>query len=272
MTLHNNPEPKDESESEFERENIHLPQMVEIPAGVFWMGTSKQQVMRLYEWEQWAQDWHRDGLFRGEQPQHKIELPAFEIAIYPVTNEEYRTFIWESGYKVPKGWLGFRYPEGLEKHPVVGVTKEDCEQFCDWLNKSSGINFRLPTEAEWEKAARGPTPRVYPWGDEFDPWRCNTLESNKGGTTQVGSFSPAGDSPFGVADMAGNVYEWTNSRLLPYPFQKNPPAPAPGESVRWILRGGAWYYSRKLARCASREGVLQDNTSPALGFRVARSL
>lgn len=272
MTLNIQPETEGEHEDIFEQGNIEPPQMVTIGAGVFWMGTSNKQVMQLYEWEQWAHDWYNDGLFRVEQPQQKVDLPAYEIGLYPVTNEEYRTFIWDVGYRVPKGWIGFRYPEGLERHPVTGVSRMDCDKYCEWLSKMIGKQYRLPTEAEWEKAATGEKPRNYAWGDEFDPWRCNTLESNKGGTTVVGAFSPAGDSPYGVVDMCGNVFEWTNSLLLPYPFKKNPTPPKPVENVRWVVRGGAWYYSRKLARCSSREGVLLDYSSPALGFRIACSL
>lgn len=254
-------------------DDIPLPQMITIPAGTFRMGTSKKQVMVLYEKEQWAQDWFEDGLFLVEQPQHKVTLPEYQIGLYPVTNEEYCRFIWESNYRVPKGWIGFRFGEKLDKHPVVGVSLEDCLAYCKWLSEITGKNYRLPSEAEWERAARGDEePRVYPWGDDFDPWRCNTLESNKGGTTLVGSYSPAGDSAFGLADMSGNIWEWTSSRLLSYPFDPKQGLPDPKDKMRYVVKGGAWYYSRKLARCSSREGVMPEFVSPALGFRLACTL
>lgn len=252
--------------------SVPLPEMVPVPEGEFIMGTSDEQVMQLYWKEDWAQEWHEEGLFRIEQPQHYVYLPAFEVGKTPVTNQEYYRFIWQSNYKLPKGWIGFRFPEGMENHPVVGISWFDAVAYCEWLGKSTNREYRLLTEAEWERASRGINGRIYPWGDDFEPWRCNSLESGISGTSDVGIYVPAGVSQVGAVDTIGNVFEWTSSRMLPYPFDPEPPPPKPGENPRYVVRGGAWYYSRKLARCAAREGFIREYTSPALGFRIARSL
>jgi toxoflavin biosynthesis protein ToxD len=245
-----------------------LPEMVFVPEGECVLGTSGAQVLAMLQKEDWAKEWQDKGLFQVEQPQHTVMLPAFRIAVAPVTTAEYQTFVWETGQKVPKGWDGFRFPEEKGDHPVVNVSLQDAKAYCAWLGKTLGDTFRLPTEAEWEKAARGNDGRMYPWGEEFDPWRCNTLESAKNGTVPIRSYSPAGDSPFGCVDMAGNVFEWTSSLLAAYPYSQKVQADQANPNVKYVVRGGAWYYSHKLARCPAREGVMASYISPALGFRV----
>jgi formylglycine-generating enzyme required for sulfatase activity len=250
-----------------------LPAMIAIPAGEFLMGTSDDNIMQLQLKESdWAYEWSDNGLFAAEQPQHRIALPEYEIAKYPVTNTEYHAFIWDAGYRLPRDWTGFTFPADTESHPVVGISKIDAEAYVEWLNKKTGMIFRLPTEAEWERAARGDDGRIFPWGNTFDPWRCNTAESIKKGTTPVGSYSPGGDSPCGVADMVGNVWEWTQSLFLPYPFNSHDDVDGSKARGRYVVRGGAWYYSRKLARCTSREGMVPYYLSPSIGFRLARSI
>lgn len=261
----------DQADDENQGLPAKLPEMITIPAGSFWMGTSDQHIQTLLDKEDWASEWHNSDLFMAELPAHQVTLNTYQIARYPVTNAEYYVFIFNTGYKVPKNWTGFKFPEGLETHPVTGVSRMDAEAYIQWLNKSSGSRYRLPSEAEWEKAARGPESRIYPWGDNFDPWRCNTVESGKKLTTPVGSYSPGGDSVFEVADMVGNVWEWTRSFLMPYPYKADDGREGMGSpNQKVVVRGGAWYYSRALARCSSREGVLQDYISPALGFRLAK--
>jgi formylglycine-generating enzyme required for sulfatase activity len=250
------------------------PLMVPIPAGEFYMGTSEIQVHQMMYKEEWALEWYDKGMFHIEQPQHTLSLPAFEIGIFPVTNQEYSLFVWDSGYKVPKTWEGFHFPDGMGDYPVTGVSKIDAETYCQWLNKSLklGTEYRLPTEAEWERAARGLDNRIYPWGDEFDPWRCNTSESNKRGTTPLGSYSPGGNSPAGVMDMVGNVWEWTTSRMYPYPYEFEYELEPIEPDDDFVLRGGSWYYTHKLARCSVRESALASYTSLALGFRIAMTI
>ena len=248
------------------------PEMVYIPEGHAILGISDEQVEYLLHTEAWAEEWYEKDMFMVEQPQHTIFLPAFEIGLHPVTNADYYIFIWETGYKIPRSWDGFCYPPETEDHPVVDVSQIDALAYCEWLSQRLGVKYRLPTEAEWERAARGDDDRIYPWGDFFDPWRCNTIESGRGGTTSVGIFSPSGDSPFGVRDMAGNVLEWTCSILKPYPYKSNDGRESIGSHEKYVVRGGSWYYSRKLARCTCREGVIATYFSPALGFRLARSV
>jgi toxoflavin biosynthesis protein ToxD len=154
----------------------------------------------------------------------------------------------------------------------VGVSKLDAEMYIAWLNQNTGMNFRLPTEAEWEYAARGNDGRIFPWGNTFDPWRCNTAESVKRGTTPVGFYSPSGDSVCGAVDMVGNVWEWTQSPFVPYPYDPDLIINDAKARGRYVVRGGAWYYTRKLARCAAREGIVANYLSPSIGFRLARSL
>jgi len=251
---------------------IKTPSMVEVPMGEFLMGTSNENIKLLQLKESdWAYEWSDNELFAAEQPQHILSLPAFEIAKYPVTNEDYHFFTSDVAYRLPRDWTGFTFREDTENHPVVGVSKIDAEAYIEWLNRKTSMNFRLPTEAEWERAARGTDGRIFPWGNTFDPWRCNTAESVKKGTTPVGFYSPGGDSPSGAVDMVGNVWEWTQSLFLPYPFipERTDGAKARG---RFVVRGGAWYYTRKLARCAAREGILADYVSSSIGFRLARSI
>ena len=270
-------------DSSWEALKIRIPVMIPIPEGEFMMGTSDENIRTLQLKESdWAYDWNDRDLFINEQPQHKITLPAFEIAQFPVTNADYLAFVWDTGHPLPREWQSINHARGRELHPVTGVTRIDAETFCTWLSKrlqSSGFvntNFRLPTEAEWEKTARGTDGRIYPWGNMFDPWRCNTSESAKKSTTPVGSYSPGGDSPFGAADMVGNVWEWTASQLLPYPYTGGQNLPESSRETkkpgaRYVIRGGAWYYSRKLARCAAREGEFENHQSISTGFRLART-
>jgi formylglycine-generating enzyme required for sulfatase activity len=243
--------------------------MVYVPAGIAVIGTSNDQILYLVELEEWAERWYEKGMFRIEQPQHRVEMPHFEISRFAVTNEQYFAFAWETGYRMPKHWGGFNFPAGEGHHPVTGVSKIDADHYVDWLNKKTGSNYRLPTEYEWEYAARGSENRVFPWGNEFDPWRCNTLESGKRGTTEVEAYTPGGDSWCGVADMMGNVAEWTNSKLIPY---LDNPRDEMHKNANHVLRGGSWYYSWKLARCSAREGAVSYFVSNAVGFRLARTI
>ena len=252
---------------------VKPPAMIEIPAGEFLMGTSDDNIKLLQLRESdWAYEWSDNDLFIAEQPQHTVSLQAFEIAKYPVTNADYHSFVSDAGYRLPRNWIGFTFREDTEDHPVVGVSKIDAEAFIEWLNQKTGMKYKLPTEAEWERSARGSDGRIYPWGNTFDPWRCNTAESVKKGTTPVGFYSPSGDSVCGAADMVGNVWEWTQSLFVQYPYVPNVNKEEGKAVGRYVVRGGAWYYTRKLARCSAREGILANHLSPSIGFRLARSL
>jgi toxoflavin biosynthesis protein ToxD len=253
--------------------SIKLPTMMPVPEDDFRMGTSDEDIKRLVLKESdWAYEWSDQDLFASEQPNFTFHCSAFELGQHQVTNAEYHVFIIATGYRLPRGWVGFRYPDTLDNHPVVGVSKKDAEAYINWINGLSGKHYRLPTEEEWEYACRGNDGRIFPWGNIFDPWRCNTSESERKGTTAVDYYSPSGNSPFGVMDMVGNVWEWTSSIFRPYPHLPNEGLGDPTTRPNYVIRGGSWYYSRKLARSAAREAMQAEHASAQLGFRLAQSL
>ncbi len=189
------------------------------------------------------------GPFLMGETAESVDLPDFYIARFPITNAAYYEFVQETNHRRPDHWsLDGRYPPELARHPVVFVSWEDAAAFARWNGA------RLPTEAEWEKAARGTDGRVYPWGNEFAAVRCNTSESKTEGTKAVDTH-PQGASPYGIMDMAGNVWEWTTTF-----YQK-------GEDWR-VLKGGAWDYKGiKDARCVSRVYFRPTFRNVAVGFR-----
>lgn len=156
----------------------------------------------------------------------------------------------------------------------------DAKEYTIWLNKTHrndlppGYIFRLPSEAEWEKAARGTDGRIYPWGIFFDKNKCNTEESEIGFTTPVGVYSPQGDSPFGVSDMAGNVWEWTSSKIKRYPFRFDDRREVDDvkETSHIVIRGGACDYGKIEARTYTRFGGSPiDAPFHYIGFRLVVS-
>jgi serine/threonine-protein kinase len=188
----------------------------------------------------------------GEERQ-KIALPEFQIARYPVTNEQYHYFLLANPqHPPPPGWRGHNFPIGKARHPVINVSHTDVIAFCRWLN------CRLPTAEEWEKAARGTDGRTYPWGEAWEDGRyCNNYEARNSGTTPVDRY-PEGASPYKVLDMAGNVWEWTASH----------------HGSAWMnqLCGGSWRsFSGYAVRAAGRDRLLLDDRRDDLGFRCARS-
>jgi formylglycine-generating enzyme required for sulfatase activity len=234
---------------------VIIPPVCDVPAGAFLMGSVPKRD-HVAAKESWTND---------EQPQHTVNLPAYEIACFPVTVAEYACFV-RAGHPEPAIW---QKQQSKLDHPVVAVTWYDAVAYAAWLTGQTGEHFRLPTEAEWEKAARGTDARIYPWGDVFDQARCNTNESGIKTTTPVGSF-PTGASPYGVHDMAGNVWEWTSSRYVPYPYSI-PMEPEDAHSPEnRVLRGGSWSYGARNARAACRDLDLPGNFRGSLGFRLAR--
>jgi len=239
------------------------PQLVRVPEGEFLMGSTPEQVAALVREDPERKEW-----FEREEPQHPIYLPAYEIGKYPVTNVEYRRFVRETKHSPPRHWEGDTYAEGLGDHPVVLVTWHDAGAYCLWLREKTGRPYRLPSEAQWEKAARGADGRTYPWGDEFDGARCNSGEDEIRTTAPVGQYSPQGDSPYGLADMAGNVWEWTSTLFRPYAYDAEDGREEEEEVALRVLRGGAFNYDRRRVRCAYRGRLLPDSRSSYLGFRV----
>jgi hypothetical protein len=208
----------------------------------------------------------------SEQPIHLVYLDAFEIAKYPVTNSQYACFVAATHRAPPEHWGGATPPDGLRTHPVVHVSWKDAAAFCAWLGEQEKTTIRLPTEAEWEKAARGTDGRKYPWKGLFDKTLCNMAETGIGGTSPVGIF-PAGESPYEVAEMAGNVWEWVNDRYDRRYYSvspaRNPQGPVMGGSR--VLRGGSWNFSGNDVRSASRDFIIPDYWGNSNGFRCVRS-
>ncbi|NWG05950.1 MAG: SUMF1/EgtB/PvdO family nonheme iron enzyme [Chloroflexi bacterium] len=241
------------------------PQMVKILAGPFLMGSTPEQAQRAIK-DGADKDWVKD-----EQPQHTVELAEYFIGKYPVTNQQYQAFVKEGG-KPPSGWDGDQFPQGKDAQPVVNVSWEDAVAYCKWLNEKTKKKYRLPTEAEWEKAARGEDGRIWSWGNEFGEKNANTLEAGIRDTTPVGQFSPQGDSPYGCADMVGNVWEWTHSLYEPYPYKADDGREDESASGSRVLRGGSFNNNSRNARGACRYRYLPDSLYYGIGFRVAASL
>ncbi len=234
--------------------------LVKIPEGEFLMGSSGE--------DKEARD--------NERPQHTLYLPSYYIAKHPVTVDEYRAFVQESGYK-PE--FATQILSGSGNHPVVWVYWKDALAFAQWKG------LALPSEAEWEKAARGTDGRIYPWGNDWLENHANTSEymkkprgllarlrrrNDQKTTTPVGEFSPRGDSPYGCVDMSGNIWEWTRSILKGYPYDANDGREDPSGTEWRVLRGGSYYQGKERVRCAIR---LDDYAliSDLGGFRVCAS-
>ncbi len=195
-----------------------------------------------------------------ETPQQQMIVSSFNIDLYPVTNAEYKEFVDATSHNPPRNWEDGSYPDGLADHPVVWVNWNDAKAFCEWAGK------RLPTEYEWEKAARGTDGPVYPWGDAFDPAKCNSSESNLKGTSPVGSYSD-GVSPYGLFDMAGNVWEWTADWYQGYRGTRYELSRY-GEQFK-VLRGGSWFDGQDAVRTTVRKSFDPNQGFSTIGFRCA---
>ena len=251
------------------------PDLARIPAGEFLMG---------------AADGRDD-----ERPVHRVFLDEFFIGRFPVTHDEFARFIRDTGRRAPAvrdlplvarehdaefrdiaaaySWTGAGPPAGLGAHPVVLVTRDDALAYCAWLSDGLGRSVRLPTEAEWERAARGGTDgRRYPWGDDLDSSRCHFLFDSmlkrQRGTRPTGTFAPNG---FGLCDMVGNVWEWVSdwygADYYAVSALRNPRGPDAGTLC--VVRGGAWVTDNpEMLRCSYRHAVPPDTYTYSIGFRV----
>jgi formylglycine-generating enzyme required for sulfatase activity len=213
-----------------------------------------------------------------EKPQHTVDITHdYWMSKFTLTNAQFAEFMDKNKHSA----IDWQKPKD---HPVVNISWDDAVAYCKWFNetyqaelKAAGnLTLRLPSEAEWEKAARGAYGNEWPWGNEFDPNRCNSAE-RKGGTTPAGAFSAlGGDSPYGCADMAGNVWEWCADWFDESEYKKrakssvvDPCGPLSGQYR--ILRGGSFNSSRNLARCASRDRGYPGSRYDYGGFRVCVS-
>jgi formylglycine-generating enzyme required for sulfatase activity len=245
-----------------ERRQPLEPELIRIPAGESLMGSTQEQVDQVI-----AQGVRKEWVER-ELPQHPVDLPDYHIARAPVTNAQYLAFVEVTGQKPPWHWKRGKPPDGKEEHPVVEVSWYDALAYCHWMAEATGKAYRLPSEAEWEKAARGSDGRIWPWGNERNEKRCNSKEDGPGATTSVGQYSPRGDSPYGCVDVAGNVWEWCNSLLEPYPYEAKDGREDTKARGPRVLRGGAFSNSQGLVRCACRVWRKPDNVRKHVGFRV----
>ena len=224
-------------------------EMVLVPAGPFQMG---------------SEDGEAD-----ERPVHKVQLEAFYIDRLEVTHAQYAAFVQATGHRPPIDWPGGKLPPALTNYPVVNVTWADADAYAKWAGK------RLPTEAEWEKAARSTDGRVYPWGNDTNKKAASGKDAldprrREGRTYPVGSF-PDDVSPYGVVDLAGNVWEWTADWYAAYPGNHNLELEY-GQKYRVIRGGGAidYYGKPSTRRCASRARSVPYGTYDALGFRCVK--
>jgi formylglycine-generating enzyme required for sulfatase activity len=249
-----------------------VPAMVEIPAGPFLMGSSDADPL--------AND--------NEKPQHTVELPTYWIGTTEVTNAQFRPFVEGDGYNNPDYWTEagweWRTAEDItqpqfwddtewngNEQPVIGISWYEAVAYARWLSTQTGHDFRLPTEAEWEKAARGREGLIWPWGNEWVADNCNCT-GTVGNTTPVGSY-PDGASPYGVLDMAGNAWEWTAMAWPdPYPYAVEDAWSADYlEEDYWrVRRGGAWNLNQEFVRTAYRSPVEpRTRDQPSNGLRLA---
>ncbi len=199
-------------------------EMVTIPAGKFIMG----------------------GVSNGAKPPHEVYLPTYQIDRYEVTMEQYHAFVEETGHAAPWG----SYAPEMADYPVTNISWDDARAYCAWAGK------KLPTEAEWEKAARGTDGRTYPWGDTWREGVANTKEGGAGSAEIVGSY-PQGASPYGVEDMAGNVWEWTEDWYN-------------ADQLGRVIRGGAWNAIHSWAQAFARNQLPPQTLQENVGFRCAR--
>ncbi len=260
------------------------PETVLIPAGRFIAGSDRAEREHAYRLDAQgyghsttrAQRWYED-----EPERHSEALPAFAIVKNLVTNAEYARFVEATDRPAPNvdaatwqtyglvhsyartrrhAWVDGRPPAQRADHPVVLVSHADAEAYAAWLSVQTGVRWRLPTQLQWEKAARGTDGRWFPWGKEWDPTRANTHDRGAFDTTPVGSY-PAGASPFGMLDPAGNVFEWTAD-------------PVPGtDGARAMVKGGGSWDEKGCGVCRPAAG----HSRPAalkhilIGFRLVRA-
>jgi formylglycine-generating enzyme required for sulfatase activity len=253
--------------------------LVEIPAGSFIRGSDQAERELAYRLDERAyghsvtreQRWYADEAVRAPRT-----LGAYAITRTPITNRQYAAFVADTGYPAPDvdvaTWAGYglihpyertrrhawragRPPDGRESHPVVLVNRGDAVAYARWLSRRTGRRWRLPTEEQWEKAARGSDGRYFPWGDVFDAHRLNSHDKGPFDTLPVGTFAN-GASPFGILDGAGQVYEWTATDV---------------GSTRAIVKGGSWDDKGcGVCRPAARHSRPVTLKHILIGFRLVR--
>jgi iron(II)-dependent oxidoreductase len=226
--------------------------MVFVPASEFIMGSTSQQIQNMAEVD--------------EFPQRRVWVDDFYIDIHEVTNAQYKVYLDSTRVEAPHRWVDGNYGLGEDGFPVISITWEEAAAYAKWIGK------RLPTEAEWEKAARGTDGRVYPWGNSFD-----RALANNGERLLPVALYPSGVSPYGCYDMAGNAAEWVDAWYEAYPRESSHVVPEgvpdrnPGFSrERRVYRGGSFNSFSKYLRCANREHTAPGKRWVYIGFRCAK--
>ena len=219
---------------------------VEIPAGEFLMGSNPIAPITSYP---------------DESPEHQIDLEEFFISAKPITNAQYERFVASTGYKKPGHWIGGVVPQKKKEHPVTYIDWNDANAFANWCGAS------LPSEAQWEKSARGSDGRLFPWGDEEPTNEDANFGNSIGDTTEVGTHK-SGASIFGVLDLAGNVWEWTSSIHREYPYNSNDGREDVNLWGARVVRGGNYLSAAKNIRCADRHSIYPTARDIYIGFRV----
>jgi formylglycine-generating enzyme required for sulfatase activity len=221
---------------------------IEIPAGTFKMGDS-----------------YAIG-FPDELPVHDVYLNTYYISRHEITFQQYDRFCDETGRTKPSdhNW-------GRDTRPVIFVTFSDAQTYCQWLSEKTGMNILLPTEAQWEKAAQGTIPRIYPWGNGIPDCNRANFRGCTGKTMPVGT-TPAGQSPYGIHDMAGNVWEWCrdwySEDFYATPEAVNDDPTGPNHGTTRVMRGGSFGMMEPALRCSNRNAASPNYSGYALGFRV----
>jgi formylglycine-generating enzyme required for sulfatase activity len=231
------------------RDQVVEPVLVQIPEGCFWMGSETGQ--------------------DNERPVHRVWIDAFRLARCQVTNAEYSRFLMASGSPSPLSWNdpNFNHPE----QPVVAVSWFEAVKYCEWLSAATGHKYRLPTEAEWERAARGGIDsKLFPWGDDPPQSLPDYDKRWKTGPEPVGRYAPNG---FSLHDICDNVHEWCSdwydAGYYSVSAERNPQGPETGS--RRASRGGSWRHHIKVTRCAARSSIPPEFQYTDYGFRLARS-
>ncbi len=256
-----------------------VPETIGIAAGIFVRGSDRAEREAAYGLDERAYGHsitRKNKWYESEFARETLEVPAFEITRTLITNRQYAAFIDATGQRSPnvdrKTWRNYglihpynrtrrhawrhnRPPSGRESHPVVLVSHADARTYAKWLSQKTGRRWRLPSETEWEKAARGIDGRRFPWGDRFDPKRVNSADNGPFDTVRVGIY-PIGASPFGLLDAAGQVFEWTS---------------AMSGKGRFIVKGGSWDDKGcGICRPAARHSRPRNIKHILIGFRLVR--
>jgi len=258
-----------------------------VPEGVATLGLEQSMAERFIK--AYGADWSE--FFLRETPQHTVHVPAFALSRYAVTNALYRQFMAAGGYDDPELWTPDGWAWRLQADhrqprywddprfngddlPVTGVSWFEAMAFARWASLLTGENIRLPSEAEWERAARGDNPKaLYPWGNLWDARKLNSGYSDakvvaRGGLAPVGSY-PEGNAPFGHGEMLGQVFEWTNTLFMPYPYNGQDGREDRYTPARRVLRGGNWSDGKYVNRLTVRYHYPPFYADMTTGFRLA---